>query len=93
MRLALRLVINVQVSYLSQWSLKVRNWYRCSHAHISNHPPADFAIHCNTLRTAKEQPDMTSDIRYYFHLPATGLFLWRPWVMRILWIEPFFFSL
>ena len=28
----------------------------------SNHPPAGFAIHYNTLRAAKEQPDVTSDI-------------------------------
>ena len=29
---------------------------------ISNRPPADFAIHCNTLRAAKEQLDVTSHI-------------------------------
>jgi len=33
-----------------------------SHARVSQHPPADFAIHYNTLRTAKEQPDVTSYI-------------------------------
>ena len=55
-------VINVQVSCLSLWLLKFCNQYSCSHARVSNHPPANFAIHYNTLCTAKEQPDVTSDI-------------------------------
>ena len=55
-------VVNVQVSCLSPCSLKLCNRYSCSHARISNHPLADFTIHYNTLRTAKEQPDVTSDI-------------------------------
>ena len=41
------------------------NWvigYSCSHACVSKHPPADLAIHHNTLRAAKEQPDVTSYI-------------------------------
>ena len=38
-------VINVQVSCLSPWSLKLGNWYSCNHACVSKHPPADFAIH------------------------------------------------
>ena len=48
-----------QVSCLSPWSLKLGNWYSCSHTRVSKHPPADFAIHDNT---AKEQPNLTSDI-------------------------------
>jgi len=43
--------------------------YHCGHlnlvidivvaTHISKRPPADLAIHYNTLRAAKEQPDVT----------------------------------
>ena len=33
---------------------------RVSHPHASNLPPADFAIDCNTLVAAIEQPDVTS---------------------------------
>ena len=48
-------VVNVQVSCLSLWSLKLSNRYSCSHARVSKRPPADLAIHhCdNTLRAAK----------------------------------------
>jgi len=55
-------VINVQVSCLSLWLHKLGNRYSCSHARISKHPPADLAIHYNTLHAAKEQPDVTSYI-------------------------------
>ena len=68
-------VVNVQVTCLSLWSLKLGNRYSCSHARVSKRPPADLAIHHNTLRAAKEQPDVTSYIHTYFRLRATGLFL------------------
>jgi len=55
-------VMNVQVSCLSPWSLKLCNRYSCSYTRVSNRPPADFAIYYNTLHAAKEQPDVTSDI-------------------------------
>ena len=55
-------VMNVQVSCLSPWSLESCNQYSCSYTRVSNRPPADFAIHYNTLRAAKEQPDVTSYI-------------------------------
>ena len=51
-------VVNVQVSCSSLWSLKLGNRYSCSHACLSKRPPADFAIHYNTLHAAKEQPDV-----------------------------------
>ena len=55
-------VVNVQVSCLSLWLLKLGNRYSCSHPRVSKCPPADLAIHYNTLRAAKEQPDVTSYI-------------------------------
>ena len=50
-------VVNIQVSCLSSSSLKLGNWYSCSHTCVSKRPSADFAIHHNT---AKEQLDVTS---------------------------------
>jgi len=55
-------VVNVQVSCLSLWSLKLGSRYSCSHARVSKCPSADFAIHYNSLRAVKEQPDVTSYI-------------------------------
>ena len=55
-------VFIVQVSCLSPWSLKMCSWYSCSHVHVLNCPPANFAIHDDTLHTAKEQSDVTSYI-------------------------------
>ena len=55
-------IVSVQLSCLS---LKLGNWSSCDHVNISNHPPADFVIHCNTLRTRtykKKQLDVTSYI-------------------------------
>jgi len=49
-------------------SVKLCNRCNCSHAHISNHPPANFTIHYNTWHTAKEQPDVTSDIPHILSL-------------------------
>ena len=46
-------VVNVQVSCLSLWSPKLGNRYSCSHTRVSKRPPADLAIHYNTLRAAK----------------------------------------
>ena len=55
-------VVNVKVCCLSLWLLKLGYRYSCSHARVSKRPPADLAIHHNTLRAAKEQPDVTSYI-------------------------------
>ena len=55
-------VVNVQVSCLSLWSFKLGNWYSCSHTRVSKCPSPDLAIYYNTLRAAKEQPDVTSYI-------------------------------
>jgi len=52
-------IVNIQVSCLSSSSLKLVNWYSCSHAYVSKRPPAGFAIHHNT---AKEELDVTSYI-------------------------------
>ena len=38
-------VVNVQVSCLSLWSLKLGHRYSCSHARVSKRPPADLASH------------------------------------------------
>ena len=46
---SLHTVVNVQVSCLSLWLLKLGNRYSCSHARVSKRPPADLAIHHNTL--------------------------------------------
>ena len=43
LRYSLHTVLNTQVSCLSPWSLKLGNRYCCSHACISNCPPADFS--------------------------------------------------
>ena len=53
---SLHTVVNVQVCCLSLWSFKLGN----RHTRVSKHPPANFAIHYNTLRVAKEQPDVMS---------------------------------
>ena len=55
-------IVNVQVPCLSLWSLKLGNRNSCSDARVSKRPPADLAIHYNTLRAAKEQSDVTSCI-------------------------------
>ena len=55
--------------------------YHCGHLNwviglvvaTPKRPLADLAIHYNTLRAAKEQPDVTSYINAYFRLRATGL--------------------
>ena len=68
---SLHTVVNVQVSCLSLRLLKLGNRYSCSNARVSKRPPADLAIHRNTLRAAKEQPDVTSYIPCILSL--TGL--------------------
>jgi len=56
-------VVNVQVSCLSLWPLKLCNRCSCNPACVFlKRPPADFAIHYNTLLAAKEQLDATSYI-------------------------------
>jgi len=71
---SLHIVVNVQVSFLSLWSLKLGNRYSCSHVHVLKHPPADFAIHYNTYVLQKSNQMWRHTFHAYFCLRATGLF-------------------
>ena len=63
-------VVNVQVSCLSLWSLKLGNRYSCSHAHISNRPLPFVTILCILQ---KSNWVWHQAFHAYFHLRATGL--------------------
>ena len=64
---SLHTVVNVQVSCLSLWLLKLGNRYSCSHARVSKRPPADLAIHLAMLRGVDTFTsfDVARHVRYH----------------------------
>jgi len=79
-------IVNIQVSCLTPWSLKLGNRYSCSHSRVSKRPPADLAIPLHTLRAAKRATGCT--VMHSMHTFACVQLVYLNWRCMVQQVTP-----